>query len=111
MEVKIKEYQLTNHVKFVPFVNNVYPYWQAMDIVIIPSKEPEPFGLVAIEAMLVKKPVIVANHGGLTEIVDNNITGIKFEPNNLIELVSAMKELTEDKENEFFMEKMDRKLC
>ena len=98
MEVKIKEYQLTNHVKFVPFVNNVYPYWQAMDIVIIPSKEPEPFGLVAIEAMLVKKPVIVANHGGLTEIVDNNITGIKFEPNNLIELVSAMKELTEDKE-------------
>ncbi|MDM1042752.1 glycosyltransferase family 4 protein [Empedobacter falsenii] len=98
MEVKIKEYQLTNHVKFVPFVNNVYPYWQAMDIVIIPSKEPESFGLVAIEAMLVKKPVIVANHGGLTEIVDNNITGIKFEPNNLIELVSAMKELTEDKE-------------
>lgn len=98
MEAKIKQYQLINHIKFVPFVHNVFPYWQSMDIAIIPSKEPEPFGLVAIEAMLVKRPVIVANHGGLTEIVDNNVTGIKFQPNNLTELVNAMRELTKNSE-------------
>lgn len=97
MENRIKEYKIGDKVKFIPFVKNVFPYWQAMDIAIIPSTEPESFGLVAIEAMLVNKPVIAADHGGLSEIVINNKTGIKFEPNNLDKLLQAMIDLGKDK--------------
>ena len=49
--------------------------WDSIDIAVVPSTEPEPFGLVALEAMLAKKPVIAAKHGGLTEIIDENKTG------------------------------------
>ena len=97
MEEKIMKYKITDKVKFVSFVKNVFPYWEAIDIAVIPSKEPEPFGLVAIEAMLVKKPVIAADHGGLSEIVIDHKTGIKFEPNNLDKLVLAMTNLGKDK--------------
>lgn len=95
---KIKHYQLTDYVHFVPFVNNVFPYWQTMDIAVIPSKEPEPFGLVAIEAMLVKKPIVAADHGGLAEIVEHQSTGLKFKPNDLDDLVLKLKELSHQKE-------------
>lgn len=49
--------------------------------------------MVAIEAMMAKKPVIAANHGGLTEIVIPNNTGILFEPNNENALADALIEL------------------
>lgn len=35
----------------------------------------------AIEAMLAKKPVVAANHGGLTETVLLGHNGLLFEPN------------------------------
>jgi glycosyltransferase involved in cell wall biosynthesis len=41
--------------------------------------------------MLSKKPVIAANHGGLKEIVENNKTGILFEPNNKVKLKEAIE--------------------
>lgn len=98
MKAKIKKYDIKNSVTFIPFVNNVFQYWQAIDIAVVPSKEPESFGLVAIEAMLTKKPVIVSNHGGLLEIVEENVTGYKFEPNDLNSLTQAMTKLLDNKE-------------
>lgn len=91
MLAKINSYGINNVVKFVSFVHNVFPYWKAIDVAVIPSKEPESFGLVAIEAMLCQKPLIVSNHGGLAEIVEENVTGLKFTPDNLNDLVNSMQ--------------------
>jgi glycosyltransferase involved in cell wall biosynthesis len=43
--------------------------YKMADIVVVPSVWPEPFGLVAVEAMAHSKPVICFNVGGLGEIV------------------------------------------
>ena len=59
----------------------------------MPSTEAESFGLVAVEAMMAKKPVIGSNHGGLTEIIVNNKTGLLFEPNNENELAQSIQYL------------------
>lgn len=56
--------------------------YQAADVVVVPSKKPEPFGLVAVEAMAFGKPVLAADHGGLAEIVEAGVTGWKFTPND-----------------------------
>ena len=64
----------------------------------VPSTEPEPFGLVAVEAMLAKKPVVASNHGGLSEIVVNNETGLLVEPRNVNELIIALQKLIENEE-------------
>ncbi len=93
----IAEYNLQNQVSIIPFQEDIWQLWDAIDIAVVPSTEPEPFGMVAIEAMLSKKPVIAANHGGLTEIVISNKTGLLFEPKNPAELAAALVVLLEDK--------------
>jgi glycosyltransferase involved in cell wall biosynthesis len=95
---KIKNFNLEDRVKIIPFQNNIWQFWDSIDIAVVPSTEPEPFGMVAIEAMMAKKPVIAANHGGLTEIVIQNKTGILFEPNNEKALASALIDLLNSSE-------------
>lgn len=93
---KIHKNNLTNRVKIIPFQDNIWRFWDAIDIAVVPSTEPEPFGMVAIEAMLSKKPVVAANHGGLTETVLDGHSGLLFEPNNADALASALEELIND---------------
>ena len=50
-------------------------------VVIVPSRWQEPFGRVALEALMLGTPVIASRRGGLAEIVSNGKTGILVEPN------------------------------
>lgn len=58
--------------EFEPRISEIY---QALDIVVVPSTLPEPFGLVSIEAMAASRPVIATAHGGSLEIVEDGVTG------------------------------------
>jgi glycosyltransferase involved in cell wall biosynthesis len=42
----------------------------------------EPFGIVALEAMAAESPVVVSDIGGLSEIVDHEVDGVKVYPDN-----------------------------
>jgi glycosyltransferase involved in cell wall biosynthesis len=95
---KIIDFALTDSVVIIPFQEGIWKFWDSIDIAVVPSTEPEPFGMVAIEAMLSKKPVIAANHGGLAEIVLPNETGILFEPNNADALAAALESIITDAE-------------
>lgn len=98
LKYKIDKFKLNNRVLILPFQSNIWNIWQSIDIAVIPSIEPEPFGLVAIEAMLSRKPIVASAHGGLVEIIANGVTGILFEPNNQIQLSSALNNLIADKQ-------------
>ena len=98
LEQQIIGLQLSNKVILIPFTTEITKIWQAIDIAVVPSTEPEPFGLVAVEAMLAKKPAIGSNHGGLTEIIVNTETGFLVEPNNEIQLAEAISKLIENPE-------------
>ncbi len=98
LKSQIKDFNLEKKVIIIPFQDDIYKVWQCIDIAVVPSIEPEPFGLVAVEAMLAKKPVIASNHGGLTEIIIENETGFLVEPNNEIALSGAIKKLIENPE-------------
>ncbi len=82
LAAQVKNLGLENNVEFVDFMDDPMMAYSWSDIVIVPSKKPEPFGRIAIEAMSIGKPVIAAAHGGLTEIVVDGSTGFLFEPNN-----------------------------
>ena len=79
------------------YIENISVVLGATDICVIPSTEPEPFGIVALEAMSEKKPVIAAKHGGLPEIIKNEITGLLFTPNSAKELSIAIARLIENR--------------
>ena len=49
--------------------------YRKMDICVVPSVWPEPFGIVALEAMASERPVIVTRVGGLQHIVADGIDG------------------------------------
>lgn len=78
-----------------PFTEQVDEVWNACDIAVIPSTEPESFGLVALEAMAAGKPVVAANHGGLAEIVVDGETGVLVAPNDALALADAIRHLAE----------------
>jgi glycosyltransferase involved in cell wall biosynthesis len=92
---KIKEYNLKSNVSILPFQEDVYKIIDTLDIVVVPSIEPESFGIIAVEAMLSKKPVIATNIGGLADIIDNNKTGILFNEPYKSELVKSLIRLIE----------------
>ena len=93
----ITQNNLQDKVKIMPFTKDLSAVWRATDIAVVPSTEAESFGLVAVEAMLEKKPVVASNHGGLTEIVVNNKTGFLVEPHNEKDFGDALQKLIENK--------------
>jgi len=97
VETKIREYGLEKQVKIIPFQNDLSDIWSATDIAIVPSTEAESFGLVALEAMFSKKPVVATNLGGLKEIVVQDQTGFLFENKNETAFKEALEKLISDK--------------
>ena len=88
---KIKKNSLEDKITFIDFQENIWPYYDALDVIVVPSTEKESFGLVATEAMLSKKPVIAANHGGLLEIVKLEETGLFFKANDSKDLAEKIE--------------------
>ena len=76
--------------KFVLNFNKPVPditkYLSLTDILVLPSIKFESFGMVLIEAMRQKVPVICSDSGGMKEIVKNNINGLIFKNNNIYDL-------------------------
>ncbi len=102
LENKIVSLGLNNCV-IVPFQENIWPIYDSIDIVVVPSTEPESFGLVATEAMLSKKPVVATKLGGLKEIVEDGETGFLFENENIFQLVNYLEILILDKNKRIIM--------
>lgn len=98
LQSKIVDYNLVNDCEIIPFQNEIFAIWDSIDIAVVPSTEPEPFGLVAVEAMLAKKPVVAAMHGGLTEIIEDNFTGYFFKPLDVCDLTHKLSILIKDKD-------------
>ncbi len=82
----------------VTFHGYVSPIWQAMgaaDLVLVPSRA-EPFGNVAVEAMLSCRPVVAAAVQGLTEIVVDGETGLLAAANDADSLADRIREVALD---------------
>lgn len=90
LHAEINRLGIQHQVVHLPFQEDIQSYWASIDVALVPSTEPEPFGLVAVEAMLAGKPVIGAHHGGLTEIVDHEATGFLVKPGDVTSLREAM---------------------
>lgn len=64
---------------------------------VVPSRWAEPFGLVAIEAMMRGTAVIASASGGLTDIVRNDVTGLLVPPDDMPTLRDALQRILGDR--------------
>jgi glycosyltransferase involved in cell wall biosynthesis len=76
--------------------NSMMPkYFAQADIVVIPSIEPEPFGVVFLEAMASEKAIIAFDvGGGELDIISNGETGILVKLKDTDELSQALYNLS-----------------
>lgn len=69
--------------------------YRVADVTVVPSKF-EPFGIVALEAMAARCPLVVGAVGGLNEIVDHESTGLKVPIDNPDALAWAILRIIRD---------------
>lgn len=93
----IKEFGLQDFVTITGDVEDIKAAISALDISVLPSAFPEPFGGVVIESMAFSKPVIGTNVGGTTEQINDGITGYLINPNDQNELADSIIKLVHDK--------------
>jgi len=77
-----KELNVLEYVDFLGYVDDINAYYEYCDLFILPSKK-EGFGIVYLEAMQYKKPVIAVNYGGPTDVIIDKKTGFMCEYNNI----------------------------
>ena len=65
-------------------------------VVAFPSRWPEPFGIVGLEAMAVGRPVVATAVGGIPEWLDDGHTGILVPPGDAAALGWAIRSLLAD---------------
>ena len=75
---KVNDLGLKERVIFTGFTKNVNEYMKLFDVNIL-ATENETFGLVVIEAMVNKVPIIATNKGGPLEIIDDGVDGLLFD--------------------------------
>jgi glycosyltransferase involved in cell wall biosynthesis len=74
---------LAHKVLFTGFVDDetLRKLQRCADVSVVPSLF-EPFGIVALEAMAAKSPIVVSDTGGLSEIVEHDVSGAKVYVSN-----------------------------
>lgn len=97
---------LREQVKYLGIDNKVYfagycdskkmqKMYKCADVAVFPSTY-EPFGIVAIESMLSGTPTIVSDVGGLNEIVEHGVTGMKSYAGNANSIADSVLALLFD---------------
>ena len=66
---------------------------RALDILVLASTEPEPFGLVVVEGMATGRPVIATAHGGPCELLEDGVSGLLVPPRDPDAMAAAMQRL------------------
>jgi len=78
LKQKVSDLDLSKKIIFTGFTRNVAEYMQLFDVNIL-ATENETFGLVVIEAMINKTPMIATAKGGPLEIIEDGVDGVLFD--------------------------------
>ena len=99
-----RELEVGERIDFVGFAGNPHSYVASSDVALMCSKS-EAFGRVTVEAMQLGKPVVGANHGGTTELIQDGWNGLLYQVEDAEDLARKIEILYRDRE---LTEKMGR---
>ena len=97
LQAQVNAMGISQKVYFAGYMNgkDVQKMYKAADIAVFPSTY-EPFGIVALEAMLSENPIVVSDIGGLNEIVQHRENGMKSYAGNPNSIADSILELLYD---------------
>ena len=95
----IKELNLEENIIFTGSQNKIEQIYALSDVIVSSSKKPESFGRAVAEAICMNKPVIATNHGGVKDIIIENVNGFFFEVGDDKELANNILKSKKLKKN------------
>jgi L-malate glycosyltransferase len=78
LKKKVQELKVEDRIIFTGFTKDVNEHIQLCDVTVLATPK-ETFGLVVIESMVNKTPVIATNKGGPLEIIKEGVDGLLFD--------------------------------
>ncbi len=97
LKAQAQQLGLMEHGTFLGWIGDdvLHSLYRISDLCVIPSIY-EPFGLVALEAMASGCPCIVADTGGLREVVPNDDVGLRFRSRDSASLAAMVERVLTD---------------
>ncbi|MCR5100446.1 MAG: glycosyltransferase family 4 protein [Butyrivibrio sp.] len=89
-EDKLKKAQEGKYLKVIPFQKNIHPYIKEADAIVLPSYH-EGMSNVLMESAATGRPTLASNISGCKETIDDNVSGLLFNPKDEKSLLDAMK--------------------
>lgn len=87
------EQGLDGSVHWAGFQADPHPYYETLDVLVVPSVGEEGIGLVILEAFQRGVPVVASRTGGTPELIKDGINGLLVRPGNPEELARALERL------------------
>ena len=81
-------------IQFTGF-RHIHDFMNSIDVLVVPSVWPEPFGRVIAEAHTYGIPVIGSDAGGIAEIIDHGHTGLVVSSGSVKDMQEAMRRFSE----------------
>ncbi|MCJ7814609.1 MAG: glycosyltransferase family 4 protein [Xanthomonadales bacterium] len=90
---------MKNRVRFPGWVPHAEldSYYRSARLLAVPSRWPEPFGMVGIEAMARGRPVVAFANGGIPDWLDHGTTGFLIPAGDTSAMAAAIQGLLDDK--------------
>lgn len=96
LRARIDRSDAGHRFRLLGFIATIGPVYRALDLLCVPSTEPESFGLVALEAMAAGTAVIASRNHGLGWLVNDDHTGLLFETGDANALADCIDALLKD---------------
>ncbi len=98
LAAEVRKRGLDEVIHIVGFVDEatLIALYRLSKIFVLPSVY-EPFGIAVLEAMAGRLPVVVSDVGGLSEIVEHGVTGLKVQPRDPASLAFSIRRLLEQR--------------
>jgi glycosyltransferase involved in cell wall biosynthesis len=97
LESLIDSLGLSSRFHLSGYRSNVTDVYRSLDIFVLPSRKPEPFGRVTVEAMMQGRAVIATNHGGTCELIQDGVSGLLVPPSQPRALATTIELLLADR--------------
>jgi len=103
----VSQFRLDEHVVFAGYHENIPEVMHALDIFVMPSRQ-EAFGLVAIEAMAMERPIVISRGGSAEEIVSDQTFGLLVRAEDAFDLQRKLRVLLDKPDDRLMMGKKGR---
>ena len=86
----VRNSELNSFIRFPGPCLDMPAAYAVSNVIVVPTIKPEAFGRVPVEAQVMGKLVVAAEQGGLSETIENGVTGFLFTPGDPVALAQTL---------------------